>query len=769
MRWRDNGLSAVLVMSVAVLPLAFLPTRIEAHETYRAGLLALLAVCAVPPIVWRPSSKSQAIFLLVLGFWCASLILASIFSLSPTRSFAGDFFRRMGLWTELLLVMGVFIASRFHFRSVWRWFWLAALLVSAHAILEALILDTGMRPKGLLGWSTFTAGWLALAGLWSLLGLWSEYGDLSRIERSVYGLGIIVFFLAMFALGARGAALGMAGGLVTAGLTWITWHGQRKWIVGFIAAGLLLSVLCVILSRLDWRGNQNLFVRLEYGFSDPFRDQTWTHVLSVTQQWPVLFSAYGEIDRWGILRPVFGYGLEMYAPPSSTIDLPLILDLGQTPIDRAHNDWFDTLISMGWFGVLARLALWLAAGWLALSRLGFRSFRMGLLVFVGGLLGIVVTWGAPYIALAATIGGLAGFWIGLLVTDRLSLVSNTFDLQAWLAIAVLTAHILELQFGFDTVATSWPAWLALGLLLSPPAQSEIVLIKTPTWAWTAVAGAFLIRGLAASPGYWLLLLLLIIGLSAAHFISPFPQFAWWWIIGCWAVGGLLSLQWPPEVASLGSILMLVAGLFLCSSEGRQILLPPLTVKKSMLWLLPIIPVIWWWFDLTADHYFWLGHTARRQGDIVTGANTVETGLRFRPWDDRMALEVGRLRLEIAEHLPGTEVVDRALVPLETAVCLNPFDVNYVLQLAEVYAQRAIASDVDQSAYWQRADHYFAAAAQLQPHSGMIWRRWARYTLNIMDDPIKAYALASKAVEIDPNNEFTQRLMGQIESRLSQER
>jgi O-antigen ligase len=567
-RW----LTAMAVLGVAVLPLDFLPPRFEAHETHRAGLMLVLALLALPSLRLR---RLRSPLLTALVLWCLALALATLFSLTPIRSLSGDLIRRMGLLTHLALVAGALLGAHLDLTHAWRWFWLAGVAVAVYVIVQAaglipMVNPYPDRPAGPLGAPTFTAGWLALALLWAGLGR----GPLPTFRaQPAYFLGLVLMLAALVLTGSRGATLALAAGLLTAALTWAALHRARWLVLGLLAMVALAVLALLLLSRTPWDltsplARLPLVARLNPALPDVprlSRQMVWANALMLARHWPALQPVGGTADRWHPLRPLVGYGLETFEfVHRPLVDAQLRQLESNRPIDRAHNDWLDTLLMLGWLGVGARLALWGGAGYLGLRRLHLPPRWVLGLAGLGAGLGAALAGTSPFLPVAATLGGLVGAWLALAGCAWRRGPTAAFDRRGWLGLAVLSAHLVDLQFSFTTVATGWSAWLGLGLLLAPQEEEPSLPEEPlPTGVWAGLGGAFLVRGLVGVGASWLGAVGVLLGLvGAAWALAPFSRRLWVGIGALWGLGALLGMVGAPEGVALGEVVLVVGGVWL---------------------------------------------------------------------------------------------------------------------------------------------------------------------------------------------------------------
>ncbi len=758
-------LTAILFVSIAVLPLNFQPLRLEGHEPHRAGLLLVLVLLALPLIRWP---KRNLLSVAIVG-WCLALTLATIFSLTPARSFFGDSIRRMGLVTGLALAAGAFLGAQLHPRAAGRWFWLAGVTVSGYVMLQALGWlpnPLNERPFGLLGAPAYTGGWLALAVIWAGCGGWPE----QRARRWGYGAGLVLMGAALLLTGARGSLLALCAGLAALLLLWTAVHRARRTAFIIVIVTIVSLAGWFSLSRADWSTSPlahiPLIARLNPNQIDSSRisrELIAHNALTITAAWPSLTALNGTAASNQALRPVIGYGLDTF----ELLHRPLLtLELrqheGDRPVDRAHNDWLDTLVTMGWFGVVARLCVWLGATWLGLRRLGLNHGAGWACGALGVCVAALLTANSPYFPAALTFGAWVGLGVGLLLyacfrpvkSEQTSLDNRWERRSIYLALAVLAAHITDLQFSFTTVAAAWPMWLALGLLLRPAnAVEEQPPPKSFYAHWLALAGGLLIRGLllagAAPPAVIGLLGMIIV---AAWVILPIAPSAWP-LIGLFWIGGLVaSANTRPEAAALWDAIFIAGGLVLLAR-------PVQFTRRTRLFAYGVLALLLfslWGYDIAVDIHY--GDSFKRFGEA--SADSIQTAAVRRPYDDRLLTAAANIALNLsssARNPPDVKWLTIAHDNLERAGALNPYDAHIAYLLAVMESQTALVAD-DWEAHLQWANDYYAAAVRLSPAEPYLWREWSRFSLDLRGDSLVAAGQARAALRLDPADADAQSLL-----------
>lgn len=756
---------AILLISIMVLPFAMHITRFEANEAHRAGLLGILILFIVPfiPTAVREVKSHQRLILTAMGFWCVILILSTILSIHPLRSFIGSGLRRMGLLTHLALVAGAFLMWRTSGKRLWYFFWIVSVLGSVEAIMESQFLDTTDRIEGLFGWTTYTGGWLALSTLWSVLGFFSQgYQDSSKLQRVIVIGSWLVIGLAFVLLGARASMLSLFAGLFLAGLIWAVITGRRLILGGLIVISLLGSGGIYALSQLDWGDSAlsqaSLFHRLDFQVFDPFRQHVWRESQEIMIQNPQLIRYDGEVDPFYVLRPIIGYGAEGFEPPYRMVKIDEGKVVGdELRTDRAHNVWYDTYIMHGWLGVLATLGIYGAVIYVSLKQLHLLNAWIIVDVIGGAILALLLSWGTQFIPMSVTFGVIGGFIVGILqsgFTTKFTVTHPTFPTQVWLSLSLFIAHIIEIQFGFVTIATSWIPWLAIGLLLFPP-DEDAGSIAIPHWVWLTIAGAFIVR---MPLGHWEFnAVLLVMALGITLMWSRLSRKQWVTLTVIWLGSAVNWLMPAPELAVLWDIVLLFVMVWIIYGSQADTIDFTLTPKIILVGFLIMIAVGIWSLDILAGIH-------RLQADTFVANDRIDhlnIAVRLRPYDDGLWYEAGSANLDFGVFSQDGKYVGQAVSQLGQAVHLHGYYGPYVARLANLEANLALGT-TNFEEHARLAEQYFERATYLWSQSSEFWREWARFEWEIMKNGDKAMQYINEALKISPYDENLKQLRATFE-------
>lgn len=314
---------------------------------------------------FRPRSSPLAWALVAL---VAVMGLATVFSLSPYRSFWSNFERMEGYIGLLhLFLYFLLLASVFRTGRDWSVFFhtsiAASVIISLYAVLQLAgwltIHQGGTRVDATLGNATYLAAYL-LFHLFFLV--WFFLTTSSRWRRAAYGAAFFLELVILYYTATRGAMLGFLGGLAL--LAFLLAVLERGAIRKFALAGLGVMILVPIGFFLF---RNAAFVR-ESDVLSRFASISPTETTTQARFtiWKMAIHGWRE-------RPVFGWGQENFVFIFSKYYAPSLWR--QEPwFDRAHNVFLDWLTAGGVLGLGAYLSIYGAAGWLI-----FRAFRKGAL------------------------------------------------------------------------------------------------------------------------------------------------------------------------------------------------------------------------------------------------------------------------------------------------------------------------------------------------------------------------------------------------------
>ena len=312
---------------------------------------------------FRP--RSSPVAWAVIGF-IAVMGIATIFSLSPYRSFWSNFERMEGyigllhLFLYFLLLSSVFTSER-----DWRIFFhtslAASVIISFYAIGQLAgtfaIHQGGTRVDATFGNATYLAAYLLFHIFFAL---WFLLRSRERWLQAVYGAVILLELTILYHTATRGAILGLiGGGMAFAALVALLNRGfLRKAAAGGLVVVVLVPILFFLVKDTSFVRESPILTR----FATISPSETTTQAR---------FTIWGMALQGWRERPVLGWGQDQFIYVFSKHYEPSLWR--QEPwFDRAHNVFLDWLTAGGILGLVSYLGMFASSGWVLA-----RSFRAG--------------------------------------------------------------------------------------------------------------------------------------------------------------------------------------------------------------------------------------------------------------------------------------------------------------------------------------------------------------------------------------------------------
>ena len=527
-------IEAAWLVALVTVPVYFNVYSSRSFEPDKVALLTVLAgvVAAAwlarvlaggalwPPV--DPSLKRHRPGFLLVAATAAFLVassVATVLSVSPSRSWHGSFFRQQGLTTLIsYLVIALAVVAFIRRAGQWRRAATAIVLgsvpVCVYALVQRIGLDAIVPPDDIhrvsssLGNPIFLGSYLALSFLVTLSHVVAgpghgSAGTLGDRRRLAFGTICALQLAAMVLSQSRGPLLGLGAGLVAFGLAWslgargerahARWTRIRRhlwlWIVAVGAAGLVtLALLAARGSQLGRLRNLPTVGRLAAAL-DPtmptarVRLLIWRGVVELETSAPPLRGPDGRSDRLDSLRPVVGYGPDCFDLAFNRV-FPArlgVVESRQSIPDRAHSETFDVLVTTGALGLGAWLALMAAALAVAgtLSVRGSatsgevcRTALSALFVAVVLALLAILSGRADLAGVLAPAGLVVGVCAALIVKSlrgRPTGVARPGRVEPELALAAfsgIACHAVEASVGIPVTASSLLLWFLIAALAS---------------------------------------------------------------------------------------------------------------------------------------------------------------------------------------------------------------------------------------------------------------------------------------------------------------
>ncbi|MFA4890449.1 MAG: O-antigen ligase family protein [Candidatus Paceibacterota bacterium] len=317
-------------------------------------IFGLWLILAIYDKKYRPKFNRQNLVLIFASVFIFILILSTIFSVNPYRSFWSNYERMEGLVTFLhlfafFLVLISVMNPPAGGEKLWKWFFNVLLDVSVIVGIYGLmqfggVLEThqGNRLDATLGNSSYLAIYMVFHIFLALIYLFRT----KEWYRWFYLPVIILETIVLYYTATRGAILGFIGGLLLAAVLMVLFAADRK--IKIFSAVALGTVILLVAVFLIFKSSPFVSKSLVLSrFSNiSFQETTTQSRLTI---WKMSWEGFKE-------RPVLGWGLENYNLIFNKYYQPILWK--QEPwFDRAHNVFFDRLTTNGILGLLSYFGL----------------------------------------------------------------------------------------------------------------------------------------------------------------------------------------------------------------------------------------------------------------------------------------------------------------------------------------------------------------------------------------------------------------------------
>ncbi|MFN8496546.1 MAG: O-antigen ligase family protein [Anaerolineae bacterium] len=432
------------------------------------------------PLVWIVAALGMIVF------------LSAVQGISSRVSLVGSYNRDQGVVTliaylALFLLAAVWLHTRDQLQRLLDTIVLTSLPVAVYAVLQRIGADpvpwggfgaaVTDRVIGTQGNATFLGGYLALAIIPTLYLLLQARRERTTARLAVYGVTLAFQVIGLLLSDSRGAALGLAAGLIVWGLARAATNGNRRLAGIVVGLGVAAAVLLLAVNLAGGAlGGVPILGRLAR-LSDPTAGSNQVRIY-VWEGLSDMVAAHPE--RWplGVGPDALYLGYYPYFVPAlRQIDNPLV-----GAHDRSHNEPLDRLATTGVLGLIAWLAavavlFFYAARWLGLA--DDRARRNSLIAFlvagplVGALVPLAVDRSLRFAGLGIGIGVTLALiawlaWQGLrrpaptaadrVPADRAAVITAL--------LGVLAAHFVEIQVGIPVTATQVMFWALAGVMVS---------------------------------------------------------------------------------------------------------------------------------------------------------------------------------------------------------------------------------------------------------------------------------------------------------------
>ncbi|MFA6918199.1 MAG: O-antigen ligase family protein [Candidatus Gracilibacteria bacterium] len=336
-------LSVYLISLVALVALVCNPYGYNAFELPKAHFLVIFSAITVIAVMAHFIMGEGVGFsynkyvLILLGIWTASLILSTVFSITPQLSFWGSSYRLQGLYTHLTyLVLFVIFLNSLRDKESQEIFLKMTLgigtIVAIHAILQQLGMGTfGEDSMNItVGRSFSTLGNPNFMAQFLIFPLWAGMYFVAKNKGEKRLMYVILVLL-------------IAGGIL--------FSKSRASMLGIVISAGLLTVFLLRIKRIY----KYIFVLAMFSAFVLFVVFIATNMQSLMARFYIWKGTFGIIkDHWFI-----GSGLETFKTVFQKVQPKELMAVEEAYAlaDRAHNGILDLLVSQGIVGLLAYVSI----------------------------------------------------------------------------------------------------------------------------------------------------------------------------------------------------------------------------------------------------------------------------------------------------------------------------------------------------------------------------------------------------------------------------
>ena len=291
-------------------------------------------------------------------------------------------------------------------------------------------------------------------------------------------------------------------------------------------------------------------------------------------------------------------------------------------------------------------------------------------------------------------------------------------------------------------------WLASGVLFSTGKKKNIwktfFAILSVSAVFTLIYGLFL-SGSLARLARNIPESINDVLIQAASFEGLLTQFYLFLLIGIFSLAVLLPIEWPRTATNPRAFGAILAPVVLI-----------LVVSVSYLTN---------WRIIQADITFKLAEPFANSGQWVVANILYQKSKESAPDEDYYDLFLGRGYLEqaktVADETEKQAIFEKAEADLKNAQETNPLNPDHTANLGRLYSWWASQTQdpVERQTRGLQSDEYYSRVLVLSPNNARLWAEWGVLHMDILNNPDRAREKLNKAVEVDPQYDWAQALLG----------
>lgn len=341
------GSLLLLFVPLVVLKSTYFPFVFSKTIVFQVGVEFLFLLF----LIWwwknNPSLRSKT-RLLVLAY-LISIAVATLFSISPVRSFFSTQERMTGLFTYLHLGVYFLLLSLFLEGKDWDWFFAIPIASGFLALILFFLNDRGANLFGNVG---FMANYLLYGVFFALRFIQKRKNLFLRILLVAFICSSLLFFV----------KTRRRSGLFSFGVGFLVFLMFRIKEKDTLFRGLVLVGALLLGFVLVWVFREEFFANME------------PRIIS----WKMSWSAFKD-------RPILGVGPENYLYVFAKYFIPEYSEHSSSWFDKAHNGYLESLTTMGLVGFFAYMILLGHILWLSFKKKKFLILSLLVALLVNNL------------------------------------------------------------------------------------------------------------------------------------------------------------------------------------------------------------------------------------------------------------------------------------------------------------------------------------------------------------------------------------------------
>ena len=427
-------------------------------------------------IFYEEYSPKKSPLLIAVSIFISAVVLATIFSVNPYKSFWSNFERMEGLVTYLHLFAYFLVLGQVFKKQDWNIFFnlfvISGILESIYAWFQRFGYFSSIqggfgRPDGTIGNPTYLAAYLIFILFFCL---WLLFNSRNSAGKFFYGLSAFFVLATIYLTASRGPGLAVIGSAILGIILYLALNTDKEAVKKYKSFALILLSIFILVPGGIWLARNTDFVKNNLALSR-------LTSLSLSERTVASRFVIWRMGLEGFMEhPILGWGPDNYELVFAKY-FKSALWRQESWFDRSHNIVLDWLINAGILGLVSYLSIFGAAFYLL-----WKVHKKNIFSLENALL----------IAMLF----LAYFFQNLFVFDNLATYLSFFGVLAFIHSSQGAGGEEKLKSGsskfFGDTEQSW--FLATGLLAAPLLAIIYFVNLQPLFANLSLLEALKIQG-----------------------------------------------------------------------------------------------------------------------------------------------------------------------------------------------------------------------------------------------------------------------------------